>query len=254
MIIGVQKGGTTSLYHYLSEHPQVKLSLFKETHFFNANFNRGLLWYKAFFPINKKKSYTVGEATPCYFFYEEVPQRVREIIPNCKFIVVLRNPIERAISHYKMNVRRGNELAPNFEVAIKTSNHVVERRQVDEKKFYTYLERGLYAKQLKNWLQFFSINQFLFIKSEDLLINPTNEMDKVFDFLKISKHYPGNFEQKNAATKSKNILNTETLNYLKNFFIEDDIEIGKLLGSQFRYLTDATLTGELDHVHERKPK
>jgi hypothetical protein len=179
---------------------------------------------------------TVGEATPCYFFYKEVPARVKDLMPDCKFIVVLRNPIDRAMSHYEMNVRRGNESINSFEDAIKLSNlPSVGRRQPDAFKYYSYLERGLYSDQLKNWLSYFPISQFLFLKSENLLSDPTAELDKVFDFLKIGKHYPPSFEKKNAGAKSTPKMKPETIRHLKEYFEADDREIGKILGSEFTY-------------------
>jgi len=236
MIIGVQKGGTTSLSYYLAQHHQIQMSFFKETHYFDSYYDKGLRWYKAFFPMRTKKNILVGEATPCYFFYDNVPARVKTAIPDCKFIVVLRNPVDRATSHYKMNVRKGNESINNFEDAIQNNNKpAIGRRQPDFYRYYNYLERGLYGKQLKNWLSYFPLEQFLFLKSEELLLNPISEMDKVFSFLNIEKHYPSTFDKKNTGAKSSLSLKPETIQYLKDYYRSDDEEVGRILGSKFRY-------------------
>src|SRR3712207_6690007 len=103
VIIGTQRGGTTSLYHYLSKHPEVLPALRKEIHFFDLNFDRGLDWYLAHFARQDQPG-LVGEASPLYMFHRDVPERVRRVLPNAKFIALLRNPVDRAYSQYQMNL------------------------------------------------------------------------------------------------------------------------------------------------------
>src|SRR5947208_4822180 len=109
LVIGAQRGGTTSLYHYLQAHPCIKLANTKDTHFFDKKYNKGLTWYRGHFPIWLEKAYAqqvrrqtfvMGEASPSYLFHPHVPKRVKQALPHVKLIVLLRNPVDRAYSQY----------------------------------------------------------------------------------------------------------------------------------------------------------
>ena len=106
IIIGTQRGGTTSLYSYLASHPSVGPASTKEVHFFDNKYTKGLAWYRAHFPsaIEKyyaehiqKRKFITGESSPYYLFHPHVPKRVAKDVPHAKFIVLLRNPVDRAI-------------------------------------------------------------------------------------------------------------------------------------------------------------
>jgi hypothetical protein len=121
IIIGAQKSGTSSLFYYLGQHPQIIPSYKKEVHFFDGglnpnvdNFNKGEPWYRSHFPlkrntINNQKAF---EASPLYLFNPLSPQRIYELIPEVRLIAVLRNPVERAISHYFHEKWAGREPFP----------------------------------------------------------------------------------------------------------------------------------------------
>jgi len=239
MIIGVQKGGTTSLFHYLKSHPKIKQSYFKETHYFDEHFERPLSWYKAFFPFSKQNGIMIGEATPSYLFFDEVPKRIYSLIPECKFIVLLRNPIDRAVSHYEMNISRRDETADSFEKAIGMHGCGIPQggKQMNKKKFYSYLERGLYANQISNWLMYFQRKQFLFIKSEHLLTNPEHEMEKIYDFLGLEKEYPKTFTNRNLSRAKRTELTQPSIDFLSNYYANDDRALGKLIGYEYRYFS-----------------
>ena len=117
LIIGAQKGGTTSLYNYLLQHPQVKPAWVKEIHYFDIHHQKPLSWYRAHFPLslpdrfgsrNTGPRYT-GEATPYYLFHPLAPRRAAVAVPEARLICLLRNPIDRAFSHYNHNRRKGRE-------------------------------------------------------------------------------------------------------------------------------------------------
>jgi len=128
IIIGVQRGGTTSLYKYMTKHPKIIPALKKEIHFFDNKFGKGLSWYESqfmqnpFFCLLKRKRKSedtiTGEASPYYIYHPHVPKRISKILPNVKLIAILRNPIERAFSHYNHEVRLGAEKL-SFEDALK---------------------------------------------------------------------------------------------------------------------------------------
>src|SRR3954452_566823 len=108
LIIGASKGGTTSVYHWLSRHPAVCVSRIKEVRYFNGHYDRGPVWYAAQFEPKRAQKVLV-EASPSYLWDPDVPERVRSLLGEPKLIVLLREPVERAWSQYWMKVRRGGE-------------------------------------------------------------------------------------------------------------------------------------------------
>ena len=110
LIIGAQKSGTTSLYNYLTQHPMVGTAFEKEVRYFNNHFDKGLNWYKAHFPLRIRSSqFMTGEGEPSYLPHPVAPQRVYELVPQVKLIVMLRNPVDRAFSHYQHRFIRDRE-------------------------------------------------------------------------------------------------------------------------------------------------
>ncbi len=202
IIIGAQRCGTTSLFKYLRDHPNIVSTSKKEHHFYDLNFERGENWYRQFFPtiqyfsyLNKvcKVKMLCGEATPMYLFHPLVPYRVSMMQPDIKLIVILRNPIERAYSHYWHEVRAGNEWL-SFENAIEKEeyrlqgerhNIILNNGRYSSAAYYqhSYLARGIYVDQLRVWFKFFSKNQILIIKSEDFFSKTLKSLDSVYNFL-----------------------------------------------------------------------
>src|SRR5215213_1565056 len=116
IIIGAQRGGTTSLYRYLTEHPSIGAAYRKEVHFFDRHFDKGMAWYLAHFPARGEFP-IVGEASPFYLFHPAVPGRIHAAVPQARFIALLRNPIDRAYSQYHMKSRHDLETL-SFEDAL----------------------------------------------------------------------------------------------------------------------------------------
>jgi hypothetical protein len=253
MIIGAQKGGTTSLYRLLEKHPGILPAARKEIHFFdnvNHNFRFGINWYRAHFPTQIKQSYTrwirsqntlTGEATPYYLFHPLAPERVFHATSKVKLIALLREPVARAYSHYQHNVRKGLERL-TFEQAIALEEQRlkrdVERLHVDERYFsynhmhYSYISRGLYLQQLIRWHRYFPKKQLLVIRSENFFTNPTEAYRQVVEFLEVPpwnlNQYPkyndgGEYPDINPATKSR----------LADYFRPHNLELYKYLGIDF---------------------
>ena len=209
LIIGAQKCGTTSLYNYLIQHPQIVPALQKEVHFFDLNFDKGLDWYQSQFqPLDSHNHLITGEASPYYIFHPLVPERVHQLFPKVKLIVLLRNPVERAISHYYHEVRLGYETMGLEEAIASESTRLrgeVEKIIADGNYYsfnhqhYTYLSRGIYFDQLHTWMKFFPPEQFLIILSEDLFINPDRILNQVFDFLELPPHQLTQYNKFNAG-------------------------------------------------------
>jgi hypothetical protein len=202
-IIGTMKGGTTFLYHLLSLHPLVEAAAAKEPHFFDfdALFDEGVEWYRQCFPKPRLKDGRMtitGEATP-YMANRLAPERMAEVIPQAQLIALLRNPVDRAYSHYHQGVRRGSETR-TFEEAIeaKEARSRGERdKMLDDEhhvgvnhRHSSYLSRGVYVDQLQCWSRFFDREQMLVLKSEDFFAHPGETLKVVLDFLGLPEWEP----------------------------------------------------------------
>lgn len=175
IIIGAMKSGTTSLHHYLNKHPQIALSDPKELHFFiqEKNWQKGLEWYQSHF---NSQALIRGETSPSYTAYPKwkgVPQRMFSVVPNAKLIYILRDPIERMISHYLNRYAAG-----------------VEDREINDALAdfnQDYVIRSHYYFQLEQYLKFFPASNILIITTEELSQFPQKTLTTVFKFLGVSQ-------------------------------------------------------------------
>lgn len=196
VIIGCGKGGTTSLYDYLIKHPQILPAAQKEIDFFSHHFDCGLPWYAAQFPpALTERHLLTGEATPSYLMNPDVPQRLAALLPDIKLIVLLRNPVDRAISYYHHAVRHCQE-DRSAETAILSELEALDG--VDEdgltagERFDNvpgYVLYSLYYYALKRWLDRFDRTQILILKSEDLYSHTDSVVNQVFKFLGLSDYH-----------------------------------------------------------------
>jgi len=201
LIVGAQKAGTTSLASYLAAHPNVVSPSFKEVHFFDLNYLKGESWYRLHFPIGARRwigAFCQGrrlraiDATPYYLLHPETPRRVSCMMPDVKIIILLRDPVYRAYSHYHHEVRLGTEHL-SFEEAIEAeeARTAGERERLSAHPSYpgfnyqhfSYLQRGVYAEQICRWLQYFRREQFLILSSEVFFKNPGAAYRRVLKFL-----------------------------------------------------------------------
>ena len=218
IIIGAQRCGTTSLYKYLTKHPSVARGLLKEVHFFDLHFRKGIPWYRSQFPsLFHKRAFIAGEASPYYIFHPHAPRRIFETIPQAKLIALLRNPVDRALSHYYHEVANGVEPL-SFEDAIDREGErldgEMEKLLEDEDyqsfnhRHFSYLLRGIYVDQLKVWMDLFSKEQLLILRSEDMLSDPSATTKRVSDFLGLPGWEPNTFKKYNARAYPKMDPNT----------------------------------------------
>jgi Sulfotransferase domain len=208
LIIGGQRCGTTSLYHYLRAHPQVLPAVAKEVHFLSLHWTRGEGWYRAQFPLRARKNGRRAnapltfEATPYYLLHPLAASRAHELVPDVKLLVLLRDPVARAWSHYRHMVRLGLEHL-SFQEAIEQEPvrlaGEVERIRSDARydavpyRRYSYLTRGAYAGQLQQWLEHFPPDRFLVLRSERLLADPARSYARVLAFLGLPAWTPSSF-------------------------------------------------------------
>ena len=252
-IIGAAKCGTSSLYEYLIYHPEVQPAVTKEVHFFDHYFERGLNWYKVCFPLKLhkffvqnlgKKKFITGEASPRYIDHPNSPKRIKEITPKAKFIVLLRNPIDRAYSHYNMNVRQGIETL-SFEEAIeqqtKRTKDEFKKMEEDENYYskpyfsYSYIERGMYIKKLEHWMKYFSKEQFLVLKSEDMLKKPNETYQQIVKFLNLSPWVLKEYKHYRVGSYKKPLMNSATRQQLRDFFKPHNEKLSEFLGKNFEW-------------------
>lgn len=192
VIIGAQRSGSTSLFRYLSTHPQVIGSREKEVKYFTAFPDYPWSWYRHQFPDDLPAGAVVGEATPYYLPHPLAPKRVGERLPNAKLVAILRNPIDRALSHYYHERARGTEWLEFPEaVGLEPTRLAGEFDRLVSEPGYTsiayqnhsYVTRGFYAEQLRRWYQWVSKDQVLVVRSEDLYQEPLATLNRVIAFL-----------------------------------------------------------------------
>lgn len=241
VIIGAQRSGTTSLFNTLARHPRVAPALRKEVHFFDIHYPKGLRWYRAHFVHQEQKEregLLAGEATPYYLFHPLAPQRMAQHLPNARFIVLLRNPIDRALSHYHHIRRYGLEPLPTFEQAIAAEQ---ERLKGQEELLlsgglsyspahqnFSYLARGIYAAQLRRWFQYFPKERFLILRAEDFFASPGQVWPDVLTFLGLEQWTPPRFPVEDRLLYSQ--IPSETRNRLREFFMPYNQELYALIG------------------------
>ena len=209
IIIGTQRGGTTSLYNYLAAHPRIAPARVKEVHYFSVNYDKGVDWYRSQFPRTRGlRRRITGEASPYYIFHPHSPKRVKELLPNAKIIALLREPVARAFSHYRHEVRLGEEPL-SFEEAIAREDQRigpdVERLVTDPMyeghahRHYSYVARGRYVEQLIHWSRYFPVHEMLVLRSEDLFTDPARVYAATVRYLGLPRHDLGTYERYNAA-------------------------------------------------------
>jgi hypothetical protein len=208
IIIGTQKGGTTSLHDYLLAHPDVRPGIGKGIHYFDELYERGPRWYRSNFPILRPGQIT-GEASPDYMPHRDVPRRVAGLLPDVRLIALLREPVARAHSHYVHNRSKGYELR-SFEQAVDDelatlpgeSDAAAFDRSPDQRARWrdAYVARGFYAEQLDRWRAVFPAEQLLVLRSEDLYADPAATTARACTFLGLGDRGPGRYRALNARS------------------------------------------------------
>ena len=229
VIIGTQRGGTTSLYRYLTDHPDVGAALRKEIHFFERHYHQGMNWYLAHFPTRDEIP-VVGEASPNYLLHPDVPERARRDVPHAKFIALLRNPVDRAYSQYQMNVRRGIE-SLTFEDAIDKERERLNRCNDPASPTWrqsSYIKRGLYREQLERWMSVFPREQFLIVKSEDFYRSPERVVRQTLTYLGLRSWSPADFKAYHLTVYPD--MDPATRKHLAEYFAPYNKQLYTLVG------------------------
>ena len=249
LIIGAAKGGTSSLYDYLIQHPNVFSCIIKEPNYFSMYFDRSAEWYRSFFPFSfskyyfekiKKKKFVTGEASTEYYWHPHAPKRAQQIVPNAKIIFLLRNPADRAFSHYQMCCRAGIEQL-SFEEAIKReeerTSEEYQKMLKDEYYFsakfssYAYIRKSIYIDFIQNWMKYFPKEQFMFIKSESFFENPGKILNDVLKFLELPELKLSQYKITRQGIYEK--MDNKIRNKLLTYFKPHNEKLYKFLDSDF---------------------
>jgi len=250
LIIGAMKSGTTSLYEYLSQHPQIDKPTHKEIYFFSTNqYKKGLQWYKAHFPLKHCKDKLTFEASTDYIFVPNTPKRIHQRLPEVKLILLLRNPVDRAISHYYHEIQRYREhlsisealeyedfrLPPVeslFQHDIKISNY-------NNNPFihFSYKSRGVYVNQIKRFFKYFPHNKIFIVNSEKFYSQTNDVMKQIYQFLEIDTNFlVKDMTPRNVTSNSiKTHVSEDIYKYLYDYFKPYNQELYKLLGQEYNW-------------------
>lgn len=257
VIIGAAKSGTTSLYDLVTKHPRIKPAYTKEPFYFSSPEKFSLLYYKTNFPIVGKR--LTGEASTSYLSSAEAPARMKAAIPDAKLIAILRNPVDRAYSHYHFARRRNAEAGATFEEALNLEEprqkryaetvselksilygngapsgqrdlYQLIRDSIDDS-WHSYLRYGRYADHLENWFRHYGRDRFLVLSTEDLERDRQGTLDQVFDLLGVGPFKVQDFKRLNVGRYAK--MREDTRRELVEYFRPHNERLYGLLNRRF---------------------
>lgn len=251
IIAGAQKCGTSSMHQYFTQHPRLLAGSVKEVHFFDGGLDpawdkyaEGEKLYRSYFPLRslvKKKQALCFEASPEYIFNPPAVERMARMVPDARIVILLRDPVERAISHYFHERRRGREtcdidmafaqedarLAP----AVATGNYK-DTRFIN----LSYKTRGLYAQQLERLFRVYPRERVLVLEAERFFEDPMTVMKEVLDFVGADP-FPHVIDVKPTGVGSnKSKVAPEIHAQLQAYFAEPNRQLAELLGQRFRWM------------------
>ena len=246
IMIGVQRGGTTSLFRTLREHPQAMRARFRKgVNYFDLNYYRGMRWYQGQFPvaeIARRRTARDGgpvafEASGYYLYHPFALERLAHDLPATKLVVMLRDPVERAFSAHKHEYARGFE-HESFERALELEDErlagEIERMRANIRyeslshRHHSYRHRGHYAEQLERAFSFFPREQVYVVDSEAYFDQPAREYRQLLAFLGLHPHQPARFRQVNSRPSGP--MPAKTRQMLEEYYAPHNERLAKLLG------------------------
>ncbi|MEM9168828.1 MAG: sulfotransferase domain-containing protein [Pseudomonadota bacterium] len=250
--IGAGKAGTTSLFFWLVQHPDIVEPMKKEINFFYRHWDRGLDFYLAHFPKRAEVGAGAisGDVSPGYLANEVTPQRLAQTFPDAKLIALFRNPVARTISHHHHDVREGRcaarplvdaLIAEGLMIAPERTNALLEALgrgpepavpvQKGEAWPPHHMRNSLYADHLERWMEHFPREQFLLLKSEDLFADPKSVYEETLDFIGAEPYDVGPVQAFNVGKYKES--DARVIDYLKDVFEEPNERLGRLAGREF---------------------
>lgn len=231
IVVGVQKCGTTALHYQLEKHPQIALPNKEEMHFFDdeERFASGVNYqdlHNSFRPSSR--AVTAGESTPAYVYWRPTMERIWNYNKDVKLVVLLRNPVDRAFSHWNMQRERGYD-ALDFLDAIKAEEQRQKEAAPLQSRRFSYIGRGLYGQQLERVFKYFPSPQVKVVRAEELRRDFSGVMNAIFNFVGAESLRNIRNKERNPIRYERSITTQERSQVLKLF--EEDIEaLEKLLG------------------------
>ena len=243
LVVGTKRGGTSSLYDWISRHPNVAPCLTRKgTHYFDVNHGRGFAWYASGFERSRPDWKITGEASPYYMFHPLAPERIAQELPGAKLIVSLRDPAARAWSHYQRELAIGCEDLPVDEAFAREAERLegeAERMRREpgyesfELRHHSYLHRGHYAEQLEHLYSLFSPEQVLVLQSEALLSHAHAQLSLVWDFLGLPQVRLQGLNRLKVGRYDAMPTNTEK--WLEEYFAPHNERLYAVQGIDFRW-------------------
>lgn len=207
IIFAAMRSGTSSIYKYLEQHPDILMSSLKEPGFFICEADKNIFtqkiiddftvitdwefYHKLFEHHNGEKA--IGEATILYLYYEKCAATIKKYLPDVKLIAVLRNPADRAFSHYIWGIKNELETLDSFEAALLAEK---ERSQAQKSFIYNYKDMGFYSRQIQHYYQIFDPKQIKICLYENFINNPKLFMQDIFNFLEVDSSFEPDMSQK----------------------------------------------------------
>ena len=245
-VIGVVRSATTSLHHYLGQHPCIGSSAYDEIGYFDDNYHLGINWYKSLFPtkfardkiIKKYGKFLTYDVPPFYIYKPIVAKRIFELSPKAKIISNLRNPVDRAYSNYILMLQNGGT-TKTFEEVVQISMDKIDKNKskLNDEVYLVntfdenILARGFYADQLKIWFEKFQKKQLLIIPSEDLAQKTDEILSKVFKFLDLPYFKIKDFTKHNKREYLP--MKNETRKLLIEFYQPHNEKLYSLINQHF---------------------
>jgi hypothetical protein len=251
LIIGAQKAGTSSLYSWLTKHPDVLAARQKELHYFDRRASSSpVTAYWVDFPLRlkmfalrclRRRNVVTGEATPVYLFHPCVPVLVAQHLPDARLIVLLRDPVERAISHYWMEFNRDVEMLSLEEALAAEQDRIrpeldrVERQEAPGENFRwaSYVARGQYAEQFECWLALFPRSQMLVIEFGQLVSDPLSVYEQTLRFLGVDPGVAPTPAFEAVLVGSRAETRPETVAWLRKQFQKSNERLHDLVGIDY---------------------
>jgi hypothetical protein len=247
LIVGTKRGGTTTLYRALTRHPDVR-ELFpaflhiKSPHYFDLNYRNGPAWYRSHFPLalpGRPRRWQSGESSPYYLFHPLAPRLAFQAAPNARIVILLRDPVERAISHHWDRTKNGIEHLSLAEAIAAEPERLAgerERLEADPRatseryEHFSYVARGLYAGQIQAWLRHYPADRVLVVRSEDLFRRPNEVIARVLSFLALAE-MPPPVRERHHGNLDRPAVEEALRAQLAGTFAQPNAELAAMLGT-----------------------
>jgi hypothetical protein len=247
IIIGAMKSGTSSLFTFLSQHPQLIAATRKEVHFFDGglrpahdNYAEGPQWYREHFPLKREmgRGQKTFEASPLYLFNPLAPRRIADLVPSVKLIAILRNPTDRAISHYFHETGKGREPLPIMSALLAEEERLRPVLEAGDYKSSAYIHcsyqsRGRYREQLDRYAELFDKGQILVLGAEKFYADPVSSLRQVCRFIGVNENFtPDDLRTRNVSA-NRSEVEPEVAEHLDRYFEAHNRALHELVGEDF---------------------